>query len=206
MEQFKGNSNASKEKNNQPPKERVKLEPLAGAGQVIVKKESEFKKFKNQFFTEDAKSVKGHIFTQVVIPGIQKLISDSIKNGIDWLIYGVRGISSQGGSKNVTYTNFYDRNKAANTPLIPNSASKQNVYSVSDAVFVDRGIAEETLLRLKESIDRYGMASVADFYDLIEQPHAYTECKYGWRNLDDATIDRVRDGYSIKFPKIIVIE
>lgn len=203
MDEFKGNSNAAKEKNK--PLEQKKIEPVTQ--QVLVKKESELKKFKQQFFTEDAKSVKGHIFMNVIVPGVQRLISDVVKNGIDWLIYGVKGSGSQSsGLRNVSYSSYYDRNKQT-TPTIPNSAyNRSGVYAVNEVAFMDRGEAEEVLLRLREEVERYGMVSVADFYDMISQNHNYTNRKYGWRDLRDAEVIRVRDGYSIKFPKIIPLE
>lgn len=201
MDEFKGNSNASKEKKTEEPR---KIDPITK--QVIVKKESEIKKFKQQFFTEDAKSVKGHIFMSVIVPGIQRLISDVVKNGIDWLIYGVKGSGAQSGVRNVSYSSYYDRNKQS-APTIPNSAyNRSGIYAVNEVAFMDRGEAEEVLLRLREEVERYGMVSVADFYDMISQKHNYTDQKYGWRDLRDAEVIRVRDGYSIKFPKIIPLE
>jgi len=204
MDEFKGNSNANKEKPASAAEPR-KIEPVTQ--KVTVKPESELKKFKHQFFTEDAKSVKGHIFLSVIVPGIQRLLSDIVKNGIDWLIYGVKGSSSQSGIKNVSYSNYYDRNKST-APSVPSSAyhNKSTIYAVNDVSFLDRGEAEEVLMRLREEADRYGMVSVADFYDMISQKHNYTDQKYGWRDLREAEIIRSRDGYSIRFPKILPIE
>jgi hypothetical protein len=200
MENYKGNSNVSKEN-----LEKKRIEPITQ--QVTVKKESELKKFKQQFFSEDVKSVRGHIFMNVIIPGIQRLLSDTVKNGIDWFIYGVKGTSSQSGMRNVSYSNYYDKMRSGGTPTIPNSAyNKPNIYSINDVSFRDRGEAEEVLLRMREVIDKYGMASIADFYDMISQKHTFTDNKYGWRDLKDTEVIRVRDGYSIQFPKIIPLE
>jgi len=194
MDIFKGN-NTSKESLDK------KIEPITKA--VVVKKESEFMKMKRQFFTEDARSVKGHLIQNVIIPGIQRLISDAVKSGIDWFIYGVRG-SSPSGARNVSYSNYYDRTKP---PSIPNSNyNKPNAYSINDVTFTDRGEAEGVLMQMRDVIVKYGMASIADFYDMIYQKHTFTDNKYGWRDLKDADIFRVRDGYSIRFPKITALE
>ncbi len=208
MDNFEGNSNALKKKQNLPL-EREKIASVTD--QVSVKKEGEIKKFGRQFFTEDARSVKGHIFTDVVIPGIQRLLSDIVKNGIDWLIYGVRGSSQdRGGIRNVSYRDYssYNRNSGSSgLPTIPNSTySRSNIYSFNEITFFDRGEAEEVLLRLREEVDRYGMVSVGDFYDMISQAHSYTDLKYGWRDLRDAEVVRAREGYSIRFPKVVPLE
>ena len=200
MEELKGNSNVSKQ-----VKEKKDITPITD--QVVVKKESEVKKLKRQFFTEDATSVKGHIFTSVLVPGIQRLISDIVKNGIDWLIYGVRSPGQQSGIRNVSYSSYYDRNRSGAMPTVPSSAyNRPGAYAVNDVTFLDRGEAEQTLITLREEIDRYGVVSVADFYDNISVKHNYTDTRYGWRDLRQAEVIRNRDGYSIRFPKITPIE
>jgi len=202
MEEFKGNSNVNK-KPQQP--EREKLPQITK--NVSVKKENEFKKFKKNFFAEDARTVKGQVFTSVIIPGIQRLITDMVKTGIDVLIYGGRSKDSRdsrGG--NISYSSYYDRNGSSGHNKIPAAAYKSNAFSFNEVVLFDRGEAEEVLMSLRDQIERYGMASIADFYDMVGQSAPYTANKYGWRDLRDTGIDRVRDGYSINFPKAMPLE
>lgn len=200
--EIKGNSNVSKN-------ESKIIKPVTT--NVKVKKESEVSKFKKQFFAEDSRSVKGHIITTVIIPGIQRLMTDVVKNGIDWLIYGTKGGSSRpGGARNVSYQNYYTRNNkgfGSNTTTNNRStATRPGPYSVNEVTFGDRGEAEETLMRMKENVERYGMVSVADFYDMVGAKHAFTDNKYGWKSLEDVSVVRDRDGYSIQFPKSRPIE
>lgn len=194
MKSYEGNSNINKKV--QP--EREKIKPITN--NVAVKKESEFKKFKNNFFAEDAKTVKGQVFTSVIIPGIQRLITDMVKTGIDVLIYGGRSKDSRAG--NVSYSSYSSRNARSEYNKIPEAVyNKNSAFSFNEVVLFDRGDTEEVLMSLRDQIDRYGMVSVADFYDMVGQSAPYTANKYGWRNLDNVGIDRVRDGYSINFPK-----
>lgn len=203
MENFRGNSNSSK--NKKPPVEREKLEAITK--NVQVKKDSEFKKFKRNFFAEDANTVKGQVFTSVIIPGIQRLITDMVKTSIDVLIYGGRSRDKDSRGGNISYKSYYDRNdNRSNYNKIPSSTYSKNVFSFNDVVLFDRGETEEVLTSLNEQIDKYGMASVADFYDMVGQSAPYTANKYGWRDLRDVGIDRVRDGYSINFPKAIPLD
>ncbi len=209
MDSFKGNSNAEKLKNNKDQILKREITPVTK--NVVVKKESELKKFTKQFISEDSKLVKGHVLTNVIIPGIQHLLSDVIKNTVDGLIYGTKNVRTdqRGGISNVLYSSYYNRaSGSTGYPVIPKQTanSRSSVYSVNDVTFANRGEAEEVLYRLREAIERYGMASVSDFYDLISQSHAFTDSRYGWRDLKEASIDRVRDGYSISFPKIAPLE
>jgi len=198
MNRFEGNSNANKKE----PEKRKKLDTVTT--NVAVKKESEFKKFKQNFFAEDAKTVKGQVFTGVIIPGIQRLITDMVKTGIDVLIYGGRAKDSKSRSSHISYSGYYqDRNNNYNYNKIPGGTSyaRRDIFSFNEVSFYDRVEAEEVLINLNEQIESYGMVSVADFYDMIGQSAPYTANKYGWRDLRDVAIISVRGGYSIDLPK-----
>lgn len=193
MEDFKGNSNASKERDIKQVASNVKVSE---------------EKQRTKFFASDGKTVLRQVLENVALPGVQKLFTDTAKSAIDWLIYGVKGTTRPSGLSNVSYTNYYDRNRSYSLPTIPSSAymTKPAVYAVNDVTFMDRGEAEVTLQALKEAIGQYGMVSVGDFYDMIGQKHSFTDCKYGWKDLSSAIVERSRDGYCILFPKVTPIE
>ena len=54
---------------------------------------------------------------------------------------------------------------------------------------------------MDELIDRYEVVSVADLYELVGITGNYTDNKYGWTNIRNAEVVRVRDGYVLKLPK-----
>lgn len=202
---LKGNSNASKNG------EVVKQKPVTS--NVIIKSESEGSKLKKKFFAEDIKTVSGHVRDSVIIPSLQKILSDMVKGGIDYLIYGSRGSKPPGGPGIISYTNYYSRyNSNVNPPINSNPVNGNNLrngnalYNVNDVIFYERYQAEEVLLRMRESISSYGMVSVADFYELIDQRCDFTAQKWGWRDLRTADILRVDNGFSIRFPKIAPLE
>lgn len=197
-EEFKGNSNVSKEQ----PKQ------AAVTTNVVVKNGND-KKSGKRFFAEDAKTVGSHVIDSVIVPSAQKLLSDVVKNAIDWLIYGSRGGPNKTlGAGNVSYSRYYNNpvpmyaQPSYTNPAIPRS----NVYTVNEILFNDRGEAEEVLLRMKESIQRYGSVSVADFYDLIGQRSVFTDNKYGWYDLNMCDIIRDGSGYSIRFPRVQTLD
>jgi len=48
------------------------------------------------------------------------------------------------------------------------------------------------------------MVSVADLYELVGIQGSYTDNKYGWtKNIRNASVVRVRDGYLLKLPKAL---
>ena len=77
--------------------------------------------------------------------------------------------------------------------------------NVDNIRFDSRETAEGVLKSLTEIINVYGFVTVADMYDLVGLNATYTEQKYGWIDLKEAKIIRVRSGYKLLLPEIIPI-
>ena len=61
-------------------------------------------------------------------------------------------------------------------------------------------------MRMDELVESYGVVRVADLYDLVGLTGNFTDNKYGWTNVKNAQIVRVRDGYMIKMPRALPID
>jgi len=61
--------------------------------------------------------------------------------------------------------------------------------------------AENVLDRMYDALKEYQIITVFDFYDFAGMDTRPTDRGYGWTNLKNARIDRVRDGYVIRLPK-----
>ena len=115
------------------------------------------------------------------------------------MLFG-RGAST-GGKRpfnNVSYTN-YSTPKTSPKPIY-DSGSRRG-YDYEDITLATRGDAEEVLARMDELIETYGLVSVGDLYDLVGKTCNYTDYKYGWTNIRDASVVRERDGYGLRLPK-----
>lgn len=209
MEEFKSNSNASKLKEattNDIP--TPKNPPVTTNVSAIDKKKFSFGKF----FAADAKTVGANVVESILVPSLQKLLSDSVKGAVDWFIYGAKGKNApnSGGPGTVSYSRYYQQPSNQfyynNIPVQNIPMTRPGVYSVGEFKFEDRGDAETVLMRMNEAISRYGMVSVADFYDFIGQRCSFTDQKYGWYDLRAAQVIRYDDGFSIQFPKAQPIE
>ena len=195
MAEYKGNSHRSKEQ--QEGAEKKKIEPIA---QAKTKTKSEAKKLVGAFVQEDVTSVKDYIINDVLIPAAKKAITDIITNGIEMLLYGETRSKSKSRDTKVSYTKYYDRDRDYDRP----SRSRGRYgYDYDDIILDTRREAEEVLDRMDDLIDTYGMVSVADLYDLVGISGNYTDNKYGWTNLRNSDVQRVRDGYLLKLPKAL---
>ena len=205
MTEYKANSHrVREEQKSKEIVERKKLEPIAKGK---TKKKSEVKKFADVFIAEDVTSVKDYVINDVLIPAAKKAISDIITNGIDMILYGeARGRDRRGSGGKVSYTKYYDRERDRDYDRSRSRTTRRSVYDYDDIILDTRGEAEEVLNRMDDLIDAYDIVSVADLYDLVGIQGNYTDNKYGWTNLRNATVQRVRDGYLLKLPKALPLD
>lgn len=71
--------------------------------------------------------------------------------------------------------------------------------------FDTRADAEDALSHMRDILETYGVVSVADLCDYLDEQHPYTATKYGWTKLDTARIVRTRDAYVLELPRAISI-
>lgn len=211
---FPSNSETIRSKSKTEHSQDVKKEKQVAVvkGKVIKQKKSLGKKFSETFLGEDSKSVGDYIFHDVVVPSIKATLSDAISGGIEMLLFGERRSGSRNYSRNgsktyTSYSSYYgnrdrdrrdgrDRDKRDDF-----SRGSRARHDFDDISFESRGEAEEVLSHLVDLTIDYGVASVADFYDLSGVESQFTDNKYGWTNLRDACTDRVRNGYIVRLPQ-----
>lgn len=207
MDDYKPNSNRFKEtqKKEEPATQEKKVEKVV-TGVVKTKKKSKFNQMMDGFISEDAKNVKSYVFGEVLIPAIKKAISDIVTDGIDIILYGEsRGRNKRSAADRVSYRNYYD-DRSRGSRMNERQAIMAAGYSYDDIILSSRGEAEDVLARMDELMDTYGLVRVADLYDLVGISGNYTDNKYGWTNIRNADIVRVRDGYMIKMPRAVPID
>lgn len=195
MSEYKSNSHRSKE----IEREEKKVERVV-KGQVKSKKKN---KFADTFISEDAASVKEYIIFDVLIPAAKNAISDMVTTGIQMMLYGeVRGTSKSKGSK-VSYSKYYDDRRDRD---YDRRSRTRSGYDYDEIILESRAEAEEVLNSMDDLLERYGLVSVADLYDLVGITGNYTDNKYGWTNLRHASVQRLRDGYLLKLPRAIPLD
>ena len=187
MAEYKSNSHRSKEQSSDKKVEKVI------SGNAKVKKRSAL--------SDDIQNIKSYVVMDVLIPAAKKAISDIVTNGIDMILYpGGNGRPKRSNANHVSYRSYYD-NRDRDRRYDPETRSRRSSYSYDDIIIDTRAEAEEVLERMDELLDTYNVVSVADLYDLVGISCSYTDNKYGWTNLRNAEVIRVRDGDFLKLPK-----
>ena len=121
-----------------------------------------------------------------------------------------RNRSRYSSASKVSYRNYYD-NRDYRTPRHERNERQalmagSGMYSYDDIIIDTRGEAEAVLSRMDEIMDTYGLVRVADLYDLVGVSGNPTDNSYGWTNIRNAEVVRVRDGYKIKMPRAMPID
>lgn len=172
-------------------------------GKVKTQKNNK-RKLADLFISEDAGNVKNYIFLDVIIPAVKKAIYDLVVGVLDMSLYGGRGGSGKRSTADrVSYRDYNSVSRRDTRSY--ESARTTSGYSYDDIVLETRGEAEAVLSRMDEIMEEYEIVRVADLYDLVGITGEHTDNKYGWTNIRNAKIVRVRDGWKIEMPRALPI-
>lgn len=198
------NSHKYKEQQNTSPTEEKKVTKVVNG--PVKTKRNDVRKLADIFISEDISNVKSYIFMDVLVPAIKKAIYDIVTNGIDMFLYGGsgKGRNNQPGAK-VSYRNYYEQKNNGGYRASDN-ARQSNAFDYDDIVFNNRGEAEAALQQMKDIVARYGIVTVNDLYEMTPLSAPYTSQKYGWMDVSNVDIVRVRDGYILKLPRAVPID
>ena len=192
MEDYKPNSHRSKAEAKATPAKK-KVEKVV-SGRVKKKKKNALA---DVFISEDAANVKSYVFMDVLVPAIKKAVTDIVTDGVHMIMYGDTGRKGSSGSRTtyVSYRDYSSRDRR------DDSRRSRGMYHYDEIIFESRGDADYVLDQMFEILESYDIVSVADLYDLAGESCEHTANRYGWTNLRNAEVVRVRDGYVNKLPK-----
>jgi len=180
-------------------------------GSVKKQKRGLGKKVADVILEDDTKSVGNYVVYDVLVPAAKSMLSDMITGAVEMFLFGEKRGSRtrrEGGRSYTSYGSYYrssdrDRDFRREREI---SRSGRARHDFDELILETRGEAEEVLSHLVDLVEDYGMATVADLYDLVGITSNYTDDKYGWTNLHTASVSRVRGGYLISLPRTKVID
>lgn len=202
--------------------ERPKLQSVVVSSPKKVKRSLLSRLVTGLVGPEGISGIGGYVAEEIIKPAIKNIVVDAVTSGINMVMYGDRGVPNRprnyGGDNRprTNYSSTYaprpssDRSYTRDTTLHEprsNVIARTSRYGVEEYVIEDRHDAAHVLTTLTECADRYGLVSVADYYDLIRVSSNFTDNSYGWRHdsIITARIVPTRGGYIIKFPPVEVL-
>ena len=213
MDDFPANSDRSKEEINETsePKEATKEPKKVIEGQVVRKKKSVGRKFKETFIGGSASTVGEYILYDILIPAIKDTLADVTTQGVERMLFSeVRSSSRRSGKRGrdnyTNYSNYTRRTEQRGSPFDdrrpdPRRRRPSAKYEFEDIIIPTRAEAEKVIDRLFDVIQKYDAVSVADLYELIGITGNYMDNKWGWYDIHghDLVI-RVSQGYLLNLP------
>lgn len=174
------------------------------SGEVRTKKRN---KFAETFVAEDARHVKDYLVLDVLVPAIKKAALDIVQDGIEILLYGDTRARNKSYGSRVNYTS-YSTISSGRSNSRERERYETKSYTYDDIITESRKDAENILNGMFDLIDHYGMVSVADLYELASNekmriPIKHTDNNYGWTDLGNASVERIREGYWLKLPRAV---
>lgn len=201
---FPANSHKAKDAPITEPKKKV--DPIQLTGTAQRRKPSLGKRFAETFGGGDARGVGSYILLDVLLPAAKDMVSDAVSQGIDRILFGeARSSSRRGRTVGGSNTGFISYNKMSQRSVReePTRLSRQgrSNHKFDEILLATRAEAEEVIGRLNDLIEQYDVATVADMYTLVDISPEFTDGKWGWDDLNDARVERTRDGYLLDLPK-----
>lgn len=183
------------------------------------------------FFGDDGlRGVTDHLVRDIFIQSIQTTISDVATNTINTLsdvaitsikraIFGESYDDRRRNSNDYWYGSrryvdnrmsssrgrgYVDYSRQSEKALHRKSENLSNVVRVIE--FDSANDANEVLSYMIDSVEQYGLVTVADFYELSDVASKFTDHQFGWTNLDGVRVVPIRGGgFYISFPPAVPV-
>lgn len=199
---------ASNSVKNQKPEERPERREVVQITSGKIQKKSLGAKFRETFAGDSAESVGQYVFFDVIIPRTKDLLFDMVSQGFERLLFGTSSPRSRKSGSVLTQARTDYRgisNSTSSTrPERPQMSDRGRANHRFDEIFIpSRTEGERVIDTLRELIDQYESATVADLYTCVGISTDHTDLKWGWVNLDDANLRPARGGgYVLELPDV----
>lgn len=171
---------------------------------VVIRQVTTGKRITRNVVTSTLKSVGSYILFDILIPAAKNTLSDMINNGSDMILFGepkVRSRDRERSGPRVSYTSYYDRDRNHYSDRERRDrVYGRSVFNSDDVIIPSRDEAEQVKQSMFDIFDQYNAVTVSEFLELVGLPDEYTDRNYGWINLRDVEVRRVRDGYIVDLP------
>lgn len=178
--------------------ERDRLPPIVKKDGVVSTKKPLGQKFVETFISDDTNSIKNYILMDVVIPGIKNAVLDVMEMAFFGTVSGKkRGRSERRDDRTDYRSSYYGNSSSRSRRDRKERAHRDEKVDYRNIILSNREDAEEVIEQLHKRIKKHGAASIADLFDLIDEPSNYNDNNWGWTNPRDIGLRRVARGFLI---------
>ena len=180
-----------------------KIDYTSPKGKVTLKK-SKMNSLGKSVIQGDIKDAVTFAVNELIIPAGRDLLFNVFESIMRTLIYGESSQpSASNGVNRVSYSSISNYNSVGRPT---NRVQKVRPRPEDGFIFERKSDADTVLDELRNACDNFGVVSVQSLYEICDKTAPYTANKYGWMNLDDARVERSRDGYTLKLPRSMPLD
>lgn len=205
--EFPANSKKSKE----PKPEKPKTEKII-QGEAIKRRTPLGKKFKEVFFTGDAKRAALGVTSDIVIPRLRDIIFNGGSGLLERIVYGESRRQAQRSVGNMTPRIQYNTpvrrdprevgtlNTGYSSTTPARGTSGKQRHDIGEVILGSREEAQLVVEQMIAIADQYDVATVGDLYGFLGFPTNYVDEQWGWESFASVEIKQVNQGYLIDLP------
>lgn len=156
----------------------------------------------------DISDVSSYVVLQVLVPAAKDMISDALSQAVDRMLFGESRPSSRRGSRPSGTTGYVSYNrmtqsKPASSGLneFSRRPERRSSHEFDDIILATRPEAEVVMERMDDIVNQYQQATVADLLQLVGVSSNHVDHKWGWSDVHDFQIRKIREGYLLDLPK-----
>lgn len=175
-------------------------------GSVKPKRKGLISKLSRAIFYTPKEEVEDYLIDQVIVPTIMNSIADILGDAIDYVFRG------RPGSRSSRSKNSYGPNVQKDYRAISEAPEGfrrapggfRGMRGTDEVIFKSRAEAMDVLEELVNAVDRFGRASVYNFYEAarLSAPNGYVDQNFGWYDLSTAHVENYKGDWYIVMPKI----
>lgn len=202
------------EPNSDTYKEKKAKEEEKAKAKAKVKEKTFKQKCREAIIADDVGDIKEYAVLKVLIPSVKKMLRNAVIGMFDMRFFGKPmggGGSGNGGGTVIDYSKHSssvwadadELQRRADEKASGGAGTTLRISELSNVQFATEEEALNILRYLRGSVQEYGLASVADFLERSGLRANNTHRKWGWYDLDSASveIDDDTDMYYIRFPR-----
>lgn len=169
--------------------------------EVVKKKNSQ--KLWQTMFSFDPQEVKNTVVNKIVIPGVNNLISTTLKSIIDGIFKTNGSYSGYSSTPSSSYQSYYNSGTVQKLPSKILNPMDENIW------IRDESAARDIVTEIKMTIAHNGFATVGQLYDRAHLTVPYTAEYWGWTTFNAGVVPgknaKGEDGWVIVTPPAMEI-
>jgi hypothetical protein len=206
---YQGNTRKEREEKEKKKDKPEKVVVQVVSGEVIQKPKTIGRRFKDIFFTGDAKQALMSATSDILFPALKSLIVDMTSKTVERVVFGETRRRVPTPYQRTDYnTRYYVNSPLTQRPIDPRVSAnlpdqpriRQNRHEMNDVVLSTREDAELVLERLNDILETYQVVALADLYVLLGLETSHIDNKWGWTYLNNAQVRQIRQGYLLELP------